>query len=253
MTRYMSIGEFAKLTGVSQRTLRYYDQIGLLAPSHISDSGRRFYDESDLIPLQHIIALKYLEFSLDEIRAALPQRPASLKESLALQKEAIRRKQDQLAQMQKAIDYSMSVMEDGELDTQLISFLIHSVLKEKEHLRWLAQHFPEPTVETLTEVMRTRELELTKRSVDIMQALKRDLPLYEPGHPRLQSHVAQLMEQVAEIFGPGFRLEDLDIDAEALDHVPDAHVSPFTREEEEKLQQVFECYAQQQKGEKTDV
>jgi DNA-binding transcriptional MerR regulator len=243
MNRLMSIGEFAKLTGVSLRTLRYYDQIDLLKPSHVSDSGRRYYTDRDLIPLQHIIALKYLDFSLDDIRGALPREPAGLKKSLKLQKEALLRKQERLAQMMKAIDYTLSVLEEAEPDTQVVSFLIHSVLKEQDYMRWMARHFPQPAVENMAEVMRTKELELTKRTAEIFQALKRDLPLYEPDHPQLQRYASQVMDLLKEMLGPEFKLEDLDLSPEAILEAPDTSIiSPFTREEEQKLGEVFQYY-----------
>jgi len=52
----MQIKEFAVLTGVSVRTLHYYDEIGLLAPARVDeDTGYRFYDESSLLRMQEIL------------------------------------------------------------------------------------------------------------------------------------------------------------------------------------------------------
>lgn len=65
------VGELAKLTGLTIRTLRYYDQIGLYSPSGYSDAGYRLYNESDLSRLQQILALKDLGLSLDEIKSIL--------------------------------------------------------------------------------------------------------------------------------------------------------------------------------------
>ncbi|MDQ0230428.1 MerR family transcriptional regulator [Metabacillus malikii] len=47
-----SIGEFSKKTNVSVRTLHYYDEINILNPSYVSDTGRRYYSDKDLIELQ---------------------------------------------------------------------------------------------------------------------------------------------------------------------------------------------------------
>ena len=55
------------MAGVTLRTIRYYDKIGLLKPSHILDNGYRQYCNKDLITLQKILALKELGFSLEEI------------------------------------------------------------------------------------------------------------------------------------------------------------------------------------------
>lgn len=62
-----SIGETAAMTGVTIRTLRYYDKIGLLKPAEISDAGYRYYTETEIALLQQILFYRELEFSLDEI------------------------------------------------------------------------------------------------------------------------------------------------------------------------------------------
>ena len=63
------IGEFSKLTGLSNKTLRFYDEIGLLKPSRIdSFTNYRYYDEKDLEIYRKIIYLKSLGFSLVEIK-----------------------------------------------------------------------------------------------------------------------------------------------------------------------------------------
>lgn len=66
MKRHWKVGELAKLTGLTIRTLRFYDQIGLFSPSAHSDSGHRLYNEADLSRLQQILSLKELGLSLEE-------------------------------------------------------------------------------------------------------------------------------------------------------------------------------------------
>jgi DNA-binding transcriptional MerR regulator len=70
--RYMQIGEVAQRTGLTQRTLRYYESVGLLAPASRMEGGFRLYSESDLRRLEQIVELKrLLGFSLAEIRQIL--------------------------------------------------------------------------------------------------------------------------------------------------------------------------------------
>ncbi len=66
-----SIQEVARLTGTTSRTLRHYDQIGLLAPSRIGDNGYRWYDDDALVRLQRILLLRDLGLGLAEIRRVL--------------------------------------------------------------------------------------------------------------------------------------------------------------------------------------
>lgn len=65
---YYSSGEFAKKTSVTKKTLRYYDEKNILKPSYVTPSGARLYNDEDLGRLQQILLLKYLGFSLNEIR-----------------------------------------------------------------------------------------------------------------------------------------------------------------------------------------
>lgn len=64
----MTVNEVSKLTGVSVRTLQYYDKIGLLKPNGYTESGYRLYDDTALERLQQILLFKELEFPLKEIK-----------------------------------------------------------------------------------------------------------------------------------------------------------------------------------------
>lgn len=66
-----TVKEFAALTGVSIRTLHYYDEIGLLRPASVTDSGYRLYGQQELERLQQILFLRELRFSLKEIAQIL--------------------------------------------------------------------------------------------------------------------------------------------------------------------------------------
>jgi len=69
--RGMKVGQLARRTGLSVRTLHYYDEIGLLSPSQHTDVGHRLYGDSDIARLQQIRSLRQLGLSLDEIRDCL--------------------------------------------------------------------------------------------------------------------------------------------------------------------------------------
>lgn len=68
---YMTVGEVAKKTGITVRTLQYYDKEGLLPPPAESEGGRRLYTDKDLTMLHQIISLKSSGFSLDDVRQRL--------------------------------------------------------------------------------------------------------------------------------------------------------------------------------------
>ncbi len=79
------VGELARRTGVSVRTLHHYDEIGLLAPSRRSASGHRLYGEADVVRLLRIRSLVALGMSLDEIGGCLDQDRFSAERVLELQ------------------------------------------------------------------------------------------------------------------------------------------------------------------------
>ncbi|GAA0366135.1 MerR family transcriptional regulator [Bacillus horti] len=68
MNSQWKVGELADLTGLSIRTLRYYDQIGLFTPSKYTDAGHRRYTHNDLEKLHQILVLKQMGLSLDNIQ-----------------------------------------------------------------------------------------------------------------------------------------------------------------------------------------
>ncbi len=67
----MKVGKISKRTGISVRTLHYYDEIGLLSPSIRSEAGHRIYSEADLARLLQIKSLQHLGFSLEQVRGCL--------------------------------------------------------------------------------------------------------------------------------------------------------------------------------------
>lgn len=69
--RHVHIGEVAELTGLSHRTIRYYEEMGLVTPSARTDGGFRLYDDADIARLLLVRPMKPLGFSVEEMRALL--------------------------------------------------------------------------------------------------------------------------------------------------------------------------------------
>src|SRR6516165_588232 len=67
----LKVGELARRTGLTIRTLHHYDEIGLLKPSLHTESGHRLYTAGDLARLQRVLSLRQLGFSLEQIRDCL--------------------------------------------------------------------------------------------------------------------------------------------------------------------------------------
>ena len=80
-----TVKEVSKLTGVSVRTLHYYDAIGLLEPTKVTDAGYRMYDDTALSRLQNILLFRELQFPLKEIKEILDSPNFNQEEAVAQQ------------------------------------------------------------------------------------------------------------------------------------------------------------------------
>lgn len=100
----MKIGELAKQTGLSIRTLHYYDEIGLLCPSHRTEVGYRLYSDRDIIRLQQIVSLRQLGFSLKEIYECLKDPDLSLQQTIDLHRDRVKEQMDLSRTLLKRLD-----------------------------------------------------------------------------------------------------------------------------------------------------
>ena len=91
-----TVNEVSKLTGVSIRTLQYYDKIGLLTPAMRTEAGYRLYDDTALERLQQILLFRELEFSLSDIKAILEAPDFDMKKALSQQIELLTLKKQRL-------------------------------------------------------------------------------------------------------------------------------------------------------------
>ena len=120
----LQIKEFAELTGVSVRTLHYYDEIGLLKPSFVDEqNGYRFYDENSLERMQEILFYRELDFSLKSIAEILASPNYDKQKALAEQKRLLTIKKARLERLIAALEQAekgeitMSAFDNSEYET----------------------------------------------------------------------------------------------------------------------------------------
>lgn len=131
---YYSSGEFARMANVSIRTIRFYDKQNILKPSYVKSSGARFYTDSDLARLQQILLLKYLGFSLDDIREMTigDTDYHFLRNSLNLQRKLIQDRIEQMQLVESAIEDTVAAIEqEHQVDWSHMLDLIHLTGMEK--------------------------------------------------------------------------------------------------------------------------
>jgi len=108
-----TIGEFAAKAGVTQRTIRYYDNIGLLKPCTYKTSGHRLYSRHDFARLQKIMTLKFIGLSLEEIADIMKYdiKDRDFKKSLEIQREIIDKKVHHMHMVMGAIDETLEMLD----------------------------------------------------------------------------------------------------------------------------------------------
>jgi len=131
---YYSSGDFARMAQVSVRTIRFYDKQNILKPSYVTPAGARFYTDSDFVKLQQILLLKYLGFSLEEIKGMTIDDADHhfLQNSLTMQKKLIEDKIEQMQLVEQAIDNTVAALEENhQIDWSQMLHLIHLTGMEK--------------------------------------------------------------------------------------------------------------------------
>lgn len=131
---YYSSGEFARKAHVTQRAIRYYDKHNILKPSLVTESGARFYTDADFARLQQILLLKYLGFSLDDIREMTVNDADYhyLANSLKIQLKLVQDKIEQMQLVEKAIqDTSNAIETSHDINWNQMLDLIHLTGMEK--------------------------------------------------------------------------------------------------------------------------
>jgi DNA-binding transcriptional MerR regulator len=100
----LKVGELARRTGLTVRTLHHYDEIGLLKPSLHTDSGHRLYTGSDVARLQQVLSLRQLGFSLDQVRECLDRPGFSPLEVISLHISRLREQVEMQRRLSERLD-----------------------------------------------------------------------------------------------------------------------------------------------------
>lgn len=125
---YYSSGEFARVAQITVRTVRYYDKQNILKPSLVTPTGARFYTEEDFARLQQIMLLKYLGFSLEDIRELTVNDSdySYLEHSLEQQQNLVRDRIEQLQLVEQAIGETVTeIRQQQNVDWNRMRELIH--------------------------------------------------------------------------------------------------------------------------------
>ncbi|MGG2104004.1 MerR family transcriptional regulator [Lysinibacillus pakistanensis] len=241
-TQY-SIGEFAKKTGMTIRTLHYYDEIDLLKPSFISPTGRRFYSDENIIQLQKIVSLKFLGYPLEKIHTLIHLKEWDIKESLEFQKQEMLQKMEQLQQVIRALDHALYITEEqGTMNANIFMMLIHNMHKEEEQKEWLSNYFPKEMVENMFKVPEEKLKELNLEMAELFSQLKAAYG-QDPANPNVQALLEQYFDLSLELYPNAIELVE-NVKDENIEFGQDTQLfpSPLSPEEEIWLGQAIQIY-----------
>ena len=116
-----TIKQLAQISGVSTRTLRFYDETGLLKPAFYGDNQYRYYEEEQLLLLQQILFYRELDFSLQDIQTVLGRDTFDKISSLQSHKSMLHEKLHRITEMLKTIDKTILHLR-GEVSMQVEEF-----------------------------------------------------------------------------------------------------------------------------------
>ena len=131
-----TVKEISELTGISVRTLHYYDEIGLLKPTEKSDAGYRLYDDKALETLQQILFFREFDISLKEIKAVLDNPALERNQILQVQRKMLVTKKERMERLIASIDDILK----GE---NKMDFTIFTKTEVEEMFQTMLKHMPE--------------------------------------------------------------------------------------------------------------
>jgi len=154
---YMTVGELAKKMNTTVRTLQYYDKEGLLSPSAESEGGRRLYNDRDIVTLHQIQSMKFLGFSLDDIKNRLVSldTPEQVADALTEQAKEIREKIDSLSEALEAVEkLKVETLQMKTVDFKKYAAIV-SLLQIGNEDYWVVKHFDEKTLSHISRIDET--------------------------------------------------------------------------------------------------
>lgn len=151
--QHYTTSQFAQKAAVTARTVRFYDNVGLLSPSGTTEAGHRLYSDEDLWSLQQILALKFLGFSLEEIKVCLQTDPERLQETLATQKAMMREKRSRLDAVIQALDKAETVLRSNQGDWEAIVNVIQ-VMQMEQNKEWVNKYLTPQQQQEMAELSR---------------------------------------------------------------------------------------------------
>lgn len=203
--KYYTVGEVAETSGVTIRTLQFYDKSGLLSPSQHTEGGRRLYGWSDLMKLQQVLFLKSFGFSLEEIKERMQAESGqAFVAVLAKQRDVLA---SQVLNMQRTIDLMDRIITEfrdtGEIGAEQLVAIIE-MMKTGTPYTFIMRYFDNDQIRKLIDVNRP-DMPSSQFAPDWQEAFVQVVKLHkagvDPKGPEGQAFAARWWAMVMESTG----------------------------------------------------
>ncbi len=145
----LTIKQISQLTHVTPRTLRYYDQIGLLPPEDIGENGYRYYSDASLLKLQQILFYRELDMPLEQIKEIMGRENFDLQEALEDHKDQLRKRINHLQKLITTVEQTLKYIKgEEEMNKKVLFDAFNDEEQEKMEKEALQMYDPETVKES---------------------------------------------------------------------------------------------------------
>ena len=197
----MRISEVAKLTGITVRTLHYYDEIGLLKPSEITEAGYRLYSREDLEILQQILFFRELDFPLSQIKEIMNNPNYDKEEALKKQKELLIQQRQRIEGLIKLIEKRI----EGDNNMSFKEFDMNEIEENKKKYakevkeRWGTSNAYEESEKKTSSYNKEKWGDINQETSEIFKGFA-ELRNSDPGSEEVQELVRRWQKYITDNF-----------------------------------------------------
>ena len=200
-----TVKQISDLAGVSPRTLRWYDKINLLKPSHINDKGYRLYGEKEVLLLQQIMFYRELGLSLGEIAQIVHDPAFNPLEALVSHRESIRRRIQKLKRLEQTVDDTLAHLKEGSIMNEKKLFGAFSDTEEAKLIKEAETRYDTKTVRDSSQKWKKYTPEQKKEILDegnrIYESLSKVMT-QKPDSPDVHSLVQKWRDHMSNFWTP---------------------------------------------------
>jgi DNA-binding transcriptional MerR regulator len=163
-----TVAKLAKVSGVSVRTLHWYDQVGLLQPAYHGANGYRYYEEEQLLILQQILFFRELGFELKQIEKILKRNDFDKMRALSAHRQVLQKNVERTKKLIKTIDRTIEHLKGTQKMKDHEMYLGFSKEKQEEYQKYLVNRFGDKIENSIKE-SNERVKKMTKEDLEKSQ------------------------------------------------------------------------------------